>query len=124
MNGLDEVRFRQTEMKDTVNSYIQFQKRYPTSRFASQAARKGENLAFREARAEGNEEAFRGFLNRFPGTSLISPMQTLTLKDQVALIIGEMGDVTAVPAMRAYVGRENTPAGRRALLKLEEKAGR
>ena len=124
VNGLDEVRFRQTEMKDTVNSYIQFQKRYPTSRFASQAARKGENLAFREARAEGNEEAFRGFLNRFPGTSLISPMQTLTLKDQVALIIGEMGDVTAVPAMRAYVGRENTPAGRRALLKLEEKAGR
>lgn len=55
---------------------------------------------------------------------LISPMQTLTLKDQVALIIGEIGDVTAVPAMRSYVGRENTPAGRRALLKLEERAGR
>jgi len=55
---------------------------------------------------------------------LISPLQTRDLKDQVALIIGEMGDVAAVPAMRAYVSREKTPAGHRALLMLEGRAGR
>ncbi|UCG39638.1 MAG: hypothetical protein JSV00_05305 [bacterium] len=55
---------------------------------------------------------------------LISPLQSIALKDKVALIIGEMGDITAIPAVRSYVGAEKTAAGRKALLMLEDKAGR
>jgi hypothetical protein len=55
---------------------------------------------------------------------LISPLQSIQLKDEVALIVGELGDVSAVPAMRSYVRKEQTSAGRETLLKLEERAGR
>ncbi len=55
---------------------------------------------------------------------LISPLQSLELKDQAALIIGELGDMSAIPAMRTYVKEEDTAAGRKALLKLEQKVGR
>jgi hypothetical protein len=55
---------------------------------------------------------------------LISPMQSLQLKDRAALIIGELGDVTTIPAMRTYVAQENTAAGREALLMLEQKIDR
>ena len=55
---------------------------------------------------------------------LISPLQSVDLKDKVALIIGEMGEISSTPALRTYVQNENTRAGRRALLMLEEKAGR
>ena len=55
---------------------------------------------------------------------LISPLQSLDLKDQVALVVGELGDVEAVPAMRTYVKTEGTAAGRKALLMLEDRAGR
>jgi len=55
---------------------------------------------------------------------LISPLQSTHLKDKVAVIIGELGEISTVPAMRSYVAEENTPAGRKALLMLEEKAGR
>jgi hypothetical protein len=55
---------------------------------------------------------------------LISPMQSLELKDRAALIIGELGDMTTIPAMRTYVAQEDTAAGREALLMLEQKVGR
>ena len=55
---------------------------------------------------------------------LISPMQSLELKDRAALIIGELGDMTTIPAMRTYVTQEDTAAGREALLMLEQKVGR
>ena len=55
---------------------------------------------------------------------LISPLQSLELKDQAALIIGELGDMSAIPAMRTYVNKEDTAAGREALVKLEQKVGR
>lgn len=55
---------------------------------------------------------------------LISPLQSLDLKDKVALIIGEMGEISTIPAMRTYVDREKTRAGRQALLMLEEKVVR
>jgi hypothetical protein len=55
---------------------------------------------------------------------LISPMQSLELKDRVALIIGELGNMTSIPAMRSYVSEEDTEDGRKALLMLEQKIGR
>lgn len=55
---------------------------------------------------------------------LISPLQSVELKDKVALLIGEMGDISTIPALRSYVEKEKTQAGRSALLRLEEKAGR
>jgi hypothetical protein len=55
---------------------------------------------------------------------LISPLQSTVLKDKVALIIGELGGLSTIPAMRTYVDKENTPAGRKALLMLEEKVGK
>ncbi len=55
---------------------------------------------------------------------LISPLQSIGLKDKVAVIIGEIGEISTIPAMRSYVDKEKTPAGRKALLMLEEKAGR
>jgi len=55
---------------------------------------------------------------------LISPLQSIALKDEVASILGEMGDVVTVPALRTYVREYNTDAGRRALLMLEEQASR
>ena len=55
---------------------------------------------------------------------LISPLQSIELKDKVALIIGEMGDISAFPALRSYFEKEKTAAGRKALLMLEESVGR
>lgn len=55
---------------------------------------------------------------------LISPLQSIELKDKVALIIGDIGEISTIPAMRTYVDKEKTPAGRKALLMLEEKVGR
>ena len=55
---------------------------------------------------------------------LISPLQSIDLKDNVAVIIGEIGEISTIPALRTYVDKEKTPAGRKALLMLEEKAGR
>lgn len=55
---------------------------------------------------------------------LISPLQSIALKDEVASILGEMGDVMTVPALRTYVREYNTDAGRRALLILEDQARR
>ncbi|MDT8395512.1 MAG: hypothetical protein RRA32_03550 [bacterium] len=55
---------------------------------------------------------------------LISPLQSLELKDRAVLIIGELGDLSVIPAVRSYVDKEGTAAGRKALLKLEQKAGR
>jgi len=55
---------------------------------------------------------------------LISPLQSISLKDKVALIIGEIGEISTIPAMRTYVDKEKSHAGRKALLMLEEKAGR
>jgi len=55
---------------------------------------------------------------------LISPLQSIELKDKVALIIGEIGEMSTIPAMRTYVDKESTPAGRKALLMLEETVGR
>lgn len=55
---------------------------------------------------------------------LISPLQSTDFKDKAALIIGEMGEISTIPAMRTYVDKEKTLAGRKALLMLEEKVGR
>jgi hypothetical protein len=55
---------------------------------------------------------------------LISPLQSIDLKDKVALIIGEMGEISAFPALRNYYEEEKTADGRKALLMLEEKVGR
>ena len=55
---------------------------------------------------------------------LISPLQDITLKDEVASILGEMGDVATVPALRTYVKEYNTEAGRKALLMLEEQSAK
>ena len=55
---------------------------------------------------------------------LISPLQSVELKDKVALIIGEMGDISSVPALRSYYEKEMTPAGSKALLMVEESVGR
>ena len=55
---------------------------------------------------------------------LISPLQSVELKDKVALIIAQMGEISALPALRSYADKEKTPEGRAALLILEEKVGR
>jgi hypothetical protein len=55
---------------------------------------------------------------------LISPLQSIDLKDKVALIIGEIGGISTIPAMRTYVDKEKTSSGRKALLMLEEKVGK
>lgn len=55
---------------------------------------------------------------------LISPLQDIALKDEVATLLGEMGNVVTVPALRTYVREYNTDAGRKALLMLEEQARR
>ncbi len=55
---------------------------------------------------------------------LISPLQSIGLKDKVALLLGRMGEISAIPALRTYVLKEQTEAGREALLMLEEKFGR
>lgn len=55
---------------------------------------------------------------------LISPLQSIDLKDKVALIISDIGEISAIPAMRTYVEKEKTHAGRKALLMLEENVGR
>ena len=55
---------------------------------------------------------------------LISPLQSIELKDKVALIIGEIGEISTMPAMRTYADKEKTQAGRKALLMLEEKVGK
>ncbi|MDF1524891.1 MAG: hypothetical protein RRA15_07455 [bacterium] len=55
---------------------------------------------------------------------LISPLQSIDLKDKVAVIIGQIGEISTIPAIRTYVDKEKTPAGRKALLMLEDKAGR
>ena len=51
---------------------------------------------------------------------LISPLQEVSLKDDAASILGELGDVYAVPALRTYVREYGTEAGRAALDALEE----
>lgn len=55
---------------------------------------------------------------------LISPLQSIDLKDKAALIIGEMGEISTIPAMRTYVDKEKTPAGHIALFMLEEMVGK
>jgi hypothetical protein len=55
---------------------------------------------------------------------LISPLQSIDLKDKVALIIGDIGEISTIPAMRTYADKEKTEAGRKALLMLEEKVGK
>ena len=55
---------------------------------------------------------------------LISPLQSIVLKDKVALIIGELGEISSIPALRTYADKEKTSSGRKALLTLEEKVGR
>ncbi|HDL52704.1 MAG TPA: hypothetical protein ENH32_01870 [Proteobacteria bacterium] len=55
---------------------------------------------------------------------LISPLQTISLKDEVVSIIAEMEDITAIPALRTYVGSFHTEAGGNALKTLEEMSGR
>jgi len=55
---------------------------------------------------------------------LISPLQSIDLKDKAALIIGEMGEISTIPAMRTYVDKEKTPAGHKALFMLEEMVGK
>lgn len=52
---------------------------------------------------------------------LISPLQSVDLKDRAASILGELGEVYAVPALRTYVRENATEAGRAALDALEEK---
>lgn len=80
---------------------------------------------------ESLEEEARGAILRIgkPGSGilmevLISPLQNVELKDKVALILGEMGDIASTPALRSYYRDERTPSGHKALLMLEEKAGR
>lgn len=55
---------------------------------------------------------------------LISPLQSVELKDKIAYLIAEMGELSTIPAMRTYVEKEKTQAGREALLMLEEKVAR
>ena len=55
---------------------------------------------------------------------LISPLQSIELKDKVALMVGQMGEISALPALRSYAEKEQTTDGRAALLTLEEKVGR
>lgn len=55
---------------------------------------------------------------------LISPLQSIELKDKVALIIGEMGEISTMPALRSYYDKEKTPVGSKALLMLEERVSR
>ncbi len=55
---------------------------------------------------------------------LLSPLQAPALKDQVALILAEIGNMTAMPGLRSYVKAKNTRTGREALVKLEQKLGR
>jgi hypothetical protein len=55
---------------------------------------------------------------------LISPLQSVELKDKVALIIGEMGEISTVPALRSYYEKEKTTGGRKALLMVEESVGK
>ncbi len=52
---------------------------------------------------------------------LISPLQKVSLKDEAASILAELGDVYAVPALRTYVASYGTEPGRKALMVLEEK---
>jgi hypothetical protein len=233
MEALDETRYRLAELSGTIDALREFQRKYPTSRYGLKARQREEQLVFSKAWDVGTEEAFRDFLNRFRGTTLvsgipevraflrarqtgkvyayqdflaayprgrladefiphidefelwaeklefggdpveairyfgelgdetavpflvgklnlealeneardaiymigepalgtlmevlISPLQSIDLKDKVALIIGEIGGISTIPAMRTYVDKEKTPSGRKALLMLEEKVGK
>jgi hypothetical protein len=55
---------------------------------------------------------------------LMSPFQSLELKDKVAGIVGEMGEISAIPALRTYVNEHDTEAGHKALLILVDEPGR
>ncbi len=55
---------------------------------------------------------------------LLSPLQNPALKDRVALILADVGNMTAMPGLRSYVKAKNTRSGREALVKLEQKLGR
>lgn len=55
---------------------------------------------------------------------LISPLQSIELKDKVALMIGEMGEISTIPALRSYADKEQTKDGRAALMMLEEKVSK
>ncbi len=229
--SLDQLRYDRAASVDTVNSYREFRRKYPGSRFAREASEREEMLAFERISGSLEEDPFRRFLDTYPRTSilsgmpearlfiragkedkvyacqdflarfpdgqlaiicrqrieefekwsyelefgtqpvraieffaqygdetavpllvgkllnpdlsaearkaiiqigepslkllmevLISPLQDINLKDQVASILGEMGDVVTVPALRTYVREYNTDAGRKALLMLERQA--
>jgi hypothetical protein len=49
---------------------------------------------------------------------LLTPFQSLELKDRIAGIVAEMGDVSAIPALRTYVNEHETEAGQKALAML------
>ncbi len=55
---------------------------------------------------------------------LMSPFQSLELKDKVADIVGEIGEISAIPALRTYVNEHDTEAGHKALLMLADEPGR
>jgi len=55
---------------------------------------------------------------------LMSPLQRPALKDEVAGILAEMGDVKAVPGLRTYAREKGTKRGVGALHTLEAKLGR